>query len=477
VYLIKQLYILTFILFLSSCTNDTDVQEDYSLREYPVVIEEPENINTDRVLTAFVVHGAAPIFQKAADSIPDLYLDITIYDWEFFDALGAERARLMTMAGQPFDIMHLMEGYMPYWNYSLSGFFTDLNGLIDRELFYTNVLEAWEINGNLYGIPILFGFEYIGVSSNLPASFTERFASYDSISPYGLINFYLDLKQAYGAEFSHWDMGTTSLLFHPVNIVSSAMAYFVDINNRTANLNNEDFVNILNISRNIPPLTPPDRWTISGLPARGWRAGMGYIIHRREFLSEESLRSIFISDRYFLSPANALLTPTTAPYFIHHIPVADCYGRLKHSNTLGLVCVSISADQDLAAEFLHALIDATSNYTNNRSIGFYLTGLQVATPIKREYFPAHTKSVLSPAMGESGSVAYGGQSFNARYTDLEGVIARLERYNNMPVSPNHFLPPDLYESLLQEFFLGQRIAEETAELINQRVTLWFMEIS
>jgi hypothetical protein len=444
--------------------------------------EDPEGT---RVLTALVPLRYEIIFREAAKNMPDDFrLDITT--WGGLD-FPADRMRTMFMGGQGYDIIFMKKDMQqldafPYWTNALSGLFANIYELIERDPFtgiddyYANVFKAWEVGGGLYGIPLLFGFEYIGVNLNMPQDFIDRFKQYETISYIELLRLYLDFAR----DNDGWAMGDTSLLFHPINIASAAMTDFINIDNRTANFENDRFIEILDDINNLP-LHNAQRGVAEALEQRG---RLMAVMIPQDLIRERATHHVFMADRYFLNPANALLTPVT-PYFSHHIPVTDCHGRLRHSYNTGIICIGAAADGDLAWEFTKSLILTVADFTPNAPIGFNYTKHQLSSPIQREYFTYHITSGFYMATGRyptsfhgmsMSQFCIGAQTFHEIPPHFDEAIERIAFYNAMPISPEHFIPRNVYESPLKDFYLGLITAREAAQELDRRLALWFMEM-
>ena len=117
--------------------------------------------------------------------------------------------QVQLMAGQGPDLL-FWDG-TPVWIHQASGFFADINELMERnpntnrDDFYSHVLDAWEFDGGLYIFPLSFEFDAVGISYNLPQSIIDRFYGHSNISIHEMLQMYLYLLNEY-PEYSHMDI-------------------------------------------------------------------------------------------------------------------------------------------------------------------------------------------------------------------------------------------------------------------------------
>jgi len=132
----------------------------------------------------------------------DKHLNIELETYRWMEKqTRLTRLRVEMMAGQAPDIIFLDNDpwVVPY---SIRSFFTagmladfytliDNDPILNRADFFGNILEPWEYDGRLYALPLTFGFEYVGINSNLPLSIIDRFATLETITMHEILQIYL----------------------------------------------------------------------------------------------------------------------------------------------------------------------------------------------------------------------------------------------------------------------------------------------
>ena len=336
----------------------------------------------------------------------DFRLEITTYTPSERDTMR-ERLRVQLMAGESYDMFFWDE--LPLWINASSGFFADVNQLIDqdpntyREDFYTNILDAWEVDGGLYSFPLSFEFIYIGINANLPASVLDRFTQHTAITISEMMQIYIYLQQEYYDEFGHLNTGI--FLPHTLPII---IANFVNFETRTSYLDNGNFALLLDDYKLVL-----DMWTQHAPESIGvlYRPLMELLARRNVFMSATNVMVGGIGQPAFMS----MLFESPTPSFVHFIPLSDDSGRLILEQRIsisyspedmryrihpswGSLNISATGNSILAWEFTQHLISAFSSHSEaNMIVGdphrdrpdlsnFLRHTLDtLTTPIKRSY--------------------------------------------------------------------------------------------
>ena len=491
-------YIIPFVLLLlSACNNERQPEPDGTLPG-------------EQSLTVLALDVYASVLRRAGNAMSTAWaeegrsfnLEVTAYHPSERDII---RTRLQTqlLAGEGPDLF-FWDGH-PLWMQATPDLFADFFQLMDqdphtsREDFYTHILDAWALDGGLYIFPLSFDFSYVGISSFLPQSIIDRFTQKTTISPMELYEIHLDLRLNYGEDFGHF-------LFWSHPNMAQGMAGFIDFNDRTSHLNDGSFAQFLEYWRQTNEM-PPEISTWEGSQATDMvRQHKEWEANHNAF----SFSSYF--DRSLHSAADAFFVPE-APPFIHFIPLAAPDGRLiiQQSNIINLfewtdweeearedwnywifpswgsVSVNAASDGGLAWEFTQHLITAVVRNDvldhirdSHPPHSYYYFGRRTfTTPIKRAYTETQVMAAWEQLFREDiQSARFFGisqQGFEHRRPDFEVTLARLEVFNNMPVVLAPHIPGDLYEDVLQEFMLGFSSAQQVAEEIHNRMTLWLIE--
>ncbi|MCL2386645.1 MAG: hypothetical protein FWC89_03745 [Defluviitaleaceae bacterium] len=431
-------------------------------------------------------------------------LEISTYHYGERNFLLPIRTRLQAslMAGQGYDIF--IQDRHPLWGWASSGLLTDIWDLIDacpytaREDFYLNVLEAYELNGGLWAFPLSFGFEYIGISSSLPQSITDRFAQHTTITQKEVLEIYIDLMTTYGDEFRHMSIGFAEN--SPGSILMRALTGFIDLETRTSSLNSNEFVQLLDIFHQVytGSVHVYDNhfvigYALSGGGLRGW------VDIIRENADINAFRIISGGQ----APVFAFINETD-PGYVHFMPLTDEQGRLfapssQADGTTGTWAAMVfpaAGDGELAWEFTRhlmvAMVDPVPAAQRPPTFGWYNWGrYSLATPICRDLYESHISNVMDDVwihldfldvnFWDSGWVARNFDGINTaqeRAEATEHVIMSIANLNEKPVVLPPMFPDGLRDGLLdtlEQFLHGLISSEAAAQQMHNRVSLWLIE--
>jgi len=501
------IYIVTICLlfsFLSACDADSDERIDNAeyiqLDEVAEIPVKTLTLHTENraAITIMLNHGAFLMNRTWQERNEEAEFQLKLVTFESSERHEQEmRLQVALMSGQGYDMFVLER--QPLWSYAVSGFLTNIYELIEQDTrsglddFYENILTAWEIDGGLYAFPLAFGFDFVGINTNLPQEFKERFARHDSISIHELLRIYIDLKQGYPAEFGNFSLSNGHPLINPEFALAFAMNNFIDFNTRTSLLNSPDFVEFLEDLNRVFDATDIAN-QITPVPA----IIMG-------MYTEYPIDYVFsMQNAFWIDPVFTFFPQTGEAFFSDFIPLSDDKGYLLLNQTTGrnidhwlVLCVTAFADGPLAWEFISHMINAATNSSGSIAI----SGSQsLSTPIRRAYFREHLGSALSNALtvfgrGEINTFSIDNIIFEV-YLDrkfeylgvnpvnpfevgnelLDLASTHLETYHSMPATVAQFIPPGFYEDILLELLLGTITAQAMAEQLHNRISLWFMEL-
>ena len=377
------------------------------------------------------------------------------------------RTRLELMAGHGPDIFILDENYELH-SLINSGLFQNIYDLMDadpttdRSDFFTQVLEAFEVNSGLYIFPVSFMFEYVAVNAELPEEFINRFAQKSTISYMEMIDFYLDLIHAHADDFGHFSFDTLFGRVRPSTLVLTAINEFTDFNARTANLTDLRFIEILERIKAVHADTP--YWGVSHYQPpmiRRWQEAA----HERVFLSG----AINLVDGIFT---------TDPPIVKHPVPLTDNFGRLLLNEHSTWACVAITAAGNgaLAWEFTQHLIYAYTNpvgmarlHNPQRHLTSMWSRDEVLIPrISRRLFHDYTL-VRAQAI-----IDYDDNENRSHQNSY--LINRTIANNELPMHTQLlWIPFRLIEEPLDQFRRDVIDARTAAQQMYNAVTLWLIE--
>ena len=341
-----------------------------------------------------------------------------------------------------------------------NGLLADINPLIDncpntnRNDFFTNVLEAYEINSKLYTFPLRFTFHHIGINASLPEEFINRFTALDTVTYLQLLDIYMDLQRNY-PEWNHLYLG--------------------------ANMNFIEHIFLQQVCQNINMLTGSvDVDNISLLSfVEDFRHGFfpWYLLSDTIFnysLPMQSAENFELDSHNFafylthggLEQVNTFFNFENH-YFVNFIPLVDDADRLLLNqsifDTSDVFIINHAANGQLAWSFINELSTQPLYH-----IGDHLPR-SFSVPIRRGLFEGNMDTALRQAISFSpselwhstwgGDINYnpetphtllpiiGAGDYIIEEQQIEAAMARLYYYANMPISPislsSFYMPIDV----------------------------------
>ena len=455
---------------------------------------EPEQNLPVQVLTVQTCSNHTNIFRQAADAMNTawqergepyaLHVEISSFDTGSIEVqlTRGERLRVELMAGQGPDIV-----FIDYWNDIIalanSGFLVDFNTLIEndphvsRDDFFTQVLDAVEIGGSLYTFPVSFGFYYVGINAGLPQPFIDRFAAYSTVTVAQMMQFYLDLMAAHGDEFGHLSPGVSWSIGGFNNMVNAGMAGFVDIDARTSNLTDPEFIEFLNL---IPQV-------FDGRDHIATPMSMNPAGHD-DFIRRQAQSFVFEMESSWLNQSNAFFVRDT-PHFVHYAPLVDNNGRLMFNTTFppahgtwANFAITAGGNVDLAWEFIQHLLQAYQAPTG-RARTHHITGgemqwasMSLASPIRRSGSEASLRRAFANAADLPGMGFAGMDDPNERNRQINDAVNFIAELNESPMALLRPHIPFIFGDTFLHFELGIITAQAAAQQMHNAVSLWLMEM-
>lgn len=473
------LILILSVIALAACGRDDYIEEEPTVHQ----------------LAVFTHENFRHVVRQAADDIaaaweiahPTRIFDLTLSTYNF-DNMHAEHMRLRSMlsAGQGYDVIfgsvltdaantdYLLNIYslIDTDRFVNPDIFT-----LDRSDFHQNALTAREINGRLYALPLMFGFNYVSINTSLPQPVIDRFTASNTISFVDLMHLYLDIRYVYDYEFSNmYFMANFWSGQHAASVLRAHIDSFVDFTNRTTNFASDEFMQLLSLIYDVysrPVTTGVIR--LSG-PLRCFDITLAYDNYA------------FIVDDARLSPALAFadssLYRPEALVFYHGRPLANSNGQLFLSSGIwpsGNVSFASTGNSDLAWEFtrhlMQAFIEPRGQALNEARM--YYGPYIMATPILRDKFTPHIYAAVGRANQERNAFTLRGPLLRTYIPRLcedtfGGILARLDGYNQMPMTTLHTLIP-LYLGPMDAFMAGEISAEEFVRELELTVERWMQQ--
>lgn len=467
----------------------------------------------------------------------NFHAEIDYYDWHDWQGRDARISRFQMefMTGQAPDMFMFDPFEQNIHTLAASGFLQDINSIIasdpntNRDAFFTQALDAFEINNRLYVFPTSLGMSYIGINADLPEEFINRFAQKSSITLIEMMEFYLDLMDTHDYEFGHLIYTGGDGLTQFENQLQAMMGEFIDFSTNTVDLTDPRFIQALELMGEIQNRRNPikiecsswsqswwytpeghdffesgerGRWCMCANPCTPWWRGFT----RRQQMIYMLDSYVFYTKSENLSHYKAFFTQAT-PRFTHHIPLADGQGRLlidtpgAFRQTWSGICITTGADTALAWEFAQHLIYAYANPNTGgaQSIRSDWGYQSIASPILRSTYRDSIFRNLDNANWEwyrrwfvSGPPTPGATSANPadvvlpsfenfgirryREAQFESAIDRIAAYNEQPMGMLWpMIPTHLVEEHLDLFLRGLISAENAAHRMQNAVFLWMIE--
>ena len=471
------LVLFTFTIIFTSCGNNagSDTTEMYdNLVELSITIIPPNDRSFPHEVHTLITNRAfAEMRNRMAAEGVRFRLESN-YMGFFGSELDEHMAYFRTslMAGTGPDLFMVYTHPLPAL--AQGGFLADINDLIrqdpsvNRSDFFENVLDAFEFDGRLIAMPLLFGAQMIGINNHLPETFIEQFAAKSHVTINEIAHMF-DAIQTAHPEFAHL-RPVDSMMAN--DVISIELSNYLSLVDRSLDLDIYSFANFLN---NVSAILEFDSMALSS-----------------PFTWSQHFADLFAFSNKFLSMnmAQALLEVDES-YFVHHVPLVTSSGELVLSSSswgiLGvnpsLFAIRAGGNETLAWEFLKQLIDVFATFEGSVSVG---TGT-METSIKRTYFPQRETAILSSIFYEESpnrfwhmasdiSVNFSAKGDEIReQAAVESAVLRLAEYYSKPMVIPPMIPHDFFSDTLDQFSRRIITAEAAAHQINNRLWLWLRE--
>ena len=392
-----------------------------------------------------------------------------------------EQMNLDIAAGKIPDIIDV--GYMPKELYIKKGFLTDLYSFIDKddeinkEDFIETVRTTLENDGKLYYMPTSFMI-------NALAGPKKVFGDMEGWSYEDMEKIYNDLPE--GSSFMY---NMTSEWFVD-NILSTQMDNFVNYDTGEVNLDSEEFINMIEFSKNFKTNDNDDSDSSDDMTyamSDGMGGGVTVSSNDESYeLTRKGKVLLKTMDMYDLSDIqiNEKLFKSQGGYNVISYPSSDKNNKLAISSAGNCFAISEKCDDKEGAwSFLRRL------YTYEfQKEGLNFSGFPVRQDVmdkKIEYAMA-TKSYtdddgtkVTPVTNYSYN--YGGFKITLKpYTKeqmdvLRSIIGRIGV--EMDYGSNYNEIPKIIQEEIKAFYSGDKTAKEVAEVIQSRVSIYVNENS
>ena len=365
------------------------------------------------------------------------------------------------MAGAADDIIEV--GALPLFDLADRGKAVDLLPLMQNDPdfneddFFMNVLNAFKYRGGLYAFPMTFSYEVTGintfslygVNSGNSEEIIERFSRMGTISFRQMLDLYLGIEDRAGL-FLKPKVNALSYIRRNLND-------FIDFENNTANFLNDEFIRTLNDWKEV---TDPQLIAGGRLPVMSGFTGVCRC-HETEFAS----RYLFADYGMALS-YDVFFPHAEQELFTHFIPVATDDGEILVGSGRIFFINSASGNVELAWEFLKFLATDPDVYF----------GWPLGIPTNREVF---RNTIAHPINNAVGVWAQQGRYVDGEIEEItKSIFERVSAFNEMPMRHSTDFWGDhsvMLEEIITSFYRGVLTAEQAAEQLQNRISLFLME--
>ena len=396
-------------------------------------------------------------FQLNIIPIPSFGIDAIHY---------VQRKELRMMAGQPYDIFFIDKHLHNVWRYAQNGFLADVYALIDespnvsRYDFYTNVLDAFKMGGNLYTFPLNFTVDLIGINTNAPQSLVDEFSLKTTVTLHELMSIYLN-----GA-VHHWSI-FDGFFLQQRDVFPRLVSDFVNLSELTSSMNQNSFIDALSVFQRVQLRNGFMEYTM-------FRGTDGLTFPRVEDASDSFM---FVSHSFRTYPLLAFFEPHR-PSFVNIIPVSNEIGQL-YIQTLYNFALANTNQSSLVWEFLNLLVNPL--LTQFRDVNRTMAWNPLLLPIKKTYAEEHISSTLGrietrflSREGPHDDVIIIPDS-EARAEIYKTITETILKWAEMPMAPVPLVTFDFLQDDIEQLLHGILTPEEAAQRMHNRVVLWLIE--
>lgn len=423
-------------------------------------------------------------FNKSHQDVRINVADYSEYATEEDYNAGIQKLNTEILSGVVPDIFYV-DGSIPLDIYASRGILLDLWTLIDadaelsRDDLMTHFFDTISTNGKLYQITSSFGI-------NTVVGRSDVIGSADSWTLEEMLKVYETLEE--GASLMG-EMDTREGMFY--TILTRNSNRFIDWENSECSFNSQSFIDLLNLINQFPETFDYENYDWNDYSSEGLRMRM-----RKQLVQSVSLMC-FTDVQYYDTMCDNL------PNYIG-VPTSD--GNGSSFSIYGGLAISASC----------ANVDAAWSFVRNRLTEEYQNENNGSFPTNRHAFEAYTENCMLPQYGDPSE--YYGVSTAKRTAaalavteenaDGEGETSEDQEiprgsywFDDNEIVNYYHLTQETYDrfmalyertnavasdndsvnKIIEEecgaFFAGQKTAEETARLIQEKVTLYVYEQS
>jgi len=392
-----------------------------------------------------VVGWFAPRFQ---DSNPHIIVNTRNFgnDWEQYN----EQLPLALAAGTAPDLF--ITDFLDYWDPNINNHLADWFPIMQAQNvnpndWFMNVIHAPTTPGRLYAFPTRFNFTMVAANTLIPG-LVDDLGQTAGITSIDLIEFARHSGQV--------------LYAHQLFTVGGGVGIrnFIDMDTRTADFNNQAFVDAITFAKELSPSNP---------------AFFGFIIGDEQIHLTTNLQELEYSQRYMFLQ----LIPRYTQYFLS-IDNLLFQGRTPFVNSRGELAINRQTSWSISANTSPEQRQAAWDFVKFMQDPKLLDLVPLTAPFMvSTYKPLMRFEFTRSVPGETQFAANNWQFEGTREDLIAGGIAELERIAGMPVAIDARIPrniSNIWWDVLEKFESGYITAWDAAETLQDRVTLALREM-
>lgn len=437
---------------------------------YRLTQRDPSELENVKILTVGVLYDNWEVKEKVSDfnkSHDDIRLKIVNYqEYDVYDeatdkmtSTAQDQLKLDIVSGKAPDII-VPHDRSVITSLANKGLYLDLYEFIDndpelsRDDFLENILKCCETDGKLYGLTYTFGISTYATK--------KKFIDKDTWTVDDMIELYDSLPEGTDlTEYDSKDMMTGMIM----NIVASE----IDFKNATCNFENPDIKKLMEFSEKFPTWEEMMDWDDQ-------EATQDYYNDRETvFLDDRAvLRNVFFHDfREYASQAQG--------YFGEDISLVGFPSTQGNGAMItmydNVAILRNCSDKETAWEFVKTFFERDENQFGG--------GL----PVKKAYFDKMAEESMSNPyyIDEDGKkVEYDNRVYIGGNTKTINPLTKEEKdflydyITSASVVSNEYFTGEMYSMVWEElnaFYCGERSADETLSLLQNRISILLSEQS
>jgi len=417
-----------------------------------------------RISTEFPPEGFDDIIMAFEATHPDVkiewtnYVDIHSFGPSEYDS----KIGTALMASGADDIIH-MSGAMIYY-YSNSGYFENLYEYMGKdekfnvEDYYTNIFEAFEVDGKLYTFPTYIDLKFVGISDEFVSDTSPLLSEMDTISYKEMVDMYNSIEDKNGR-----------YMYTSFDFMNTDFAYeYIDFENKKCYFDSSEFLDWINT---IKDLRHPNKAYFAGgtaLPPSQGGYDFGGNLEAENFIFDTIYyykKAGFISDEapflnYEFGPAQLRFKNAT--------PISDSNGKIMFLPSTGCFGInSNSENKELAWKFLE-FINSYEVITDTvfKPYDVVCINRKANIDLCKDYYLSaflEENSMSTQDLSDEGKAA------------IDKAVEYIDKICSMPMSTSATKPNIDYHQIFTKFVDGSITDVQAVQQIQNLVELVLLE--